>query len=196
MKKRSILLADDEEVVLLSLEKQLAVMGYEVTAVASGEEAIEKLKSNVYDLVITDLTMEGLSGIEVLKASKAIDPYLKVIILTGYASLETAIDAVRLKADDYITKPCDKRELEFRVKKCMINLELEEKIRRLEKFLPLCAMCHSVCDSFNREPFEGEWMPIETFLEKKSSKIPYMSYCPDCKERTQKEVKELQNGNN
>jgi len=192
MMKKSILLVDDEESILLGTGKLLEGLNYEVATAQSGEEAIEKLKSVIYDLVITDMIMEDMTGIDVLKVAKEIDPHVMVIVLTGHGSLETAVEALRFKADDYILKPCERSELEFRVKKCMEFIDQRKKILQLQKFLPLCAMCNKVCDSFSPEPFKGEWMPIRDFLEKKASSTPYMSYCPDCTEKNQRDADALQ----
>jgi DNA-binding response OmpR family regulator len=191
--KKTILLVDDEESILLGIGKQLQNLHYEVSTAPSGEDAIRKLETVKYDLVITDLMMENVSGIDVLKTAKRIDPLVMVIVLTGHGSLNTAIEALRFNADDYILKPCERSELEFRVKKCMEAIDQRKKLIQLHKFLPLCAMCDKVCDSFSSEPFKGEWIPMDTFLEKKASSSSYMSYCPECTEKTQKDIESFQN---
>jgi len=79
-----------------------------------GESAVEDIKIHVYDLIITDLAMPGLGGIDVLRYAKKINPDVIVIIVTGYASLESAITAIKEGAYDYIRKPCKVEEIKIR----------------------------------------------------------------------------------
>ena len=90
-----ILIVDDEKSIRLSLTDELEDEGYRVSTAANGEEAFKLLAEEDFDLVITDLVMEGIDGIEVLKKAKTLDPVLSVLILTGYGNLETAIAALR-----------------------------------------------------------------------------------------------------
>jgi DNA-binding NarL/FixJ family response regulator len=129
MRTRTILLADDEEIIRKSLGRELRAEGYEVTAVESGEGAVALLEQKQVDLVITDLRMDGLDGIGVLKQTKAMAPELPVIILTGYGDMASAINALRLGADDYILKPCDMSELIFRMSRCF---EKQDLLRQLQ----------------------------------------------------------------
>ncbi|MCJ7604040.1 MAG: response regulator, partial [Desulfobulbaceae bacterium] len=82
--KKKILIVDDEELILNSLGLELKGEGYDVSLAANGEKGIALLRENYFDLIITDLVMEGLNGLEVLKAAKEIDPEVAVVILTGY----------------------------------------------------------------------------------------------------------------
>ena len=130
MKKKEILLADDEQIILKTLGRNLAGAGYSVTTVNNGVDAITKLKSEKYDLVVTDIVMESLDGIQVLKASKKTNSDIPVIILTGYGAMSTAIDALRLGADDYLLKPCEIDELLFRISRCLERAGLREKVKK------------------------------------------------------------------
>ncbi len=137
----TILFVDDEEVIRKSFTRELELEHFAVTAVASGGEAISALESGHYDLVVTDLMMPGIDGFGVLKAAKSRAPLTSVIILTGYGDMGSAIDALRLGADDFTLKPCEVEELVFRIRRClekrsllqMLSLQnqrLEEEIHR------------------------------------------------------------------
>ncbi len=100
-----ILLADDEDLVRHLIGELLTREGHQVMEVADGKEAIEALDSGIFEVVFTDINMPGANGIEVLKKAKQISPDLEVVIITGYASVDNAADAVRFGAYDYLTKP-------------------------------------------------------------------------------------------
>lgn len=101
----NILIADDEAIMRTVLRKELALVGHNVTDVANGVEAIELLKQHHFDLVITDMKMPGKSGTEVLKAVRAISSETIVILITAYATIDSAVEIMKLGADDYIVKP-------------------------------------------------------------------------------------------
>jgi PAS domain S-box-containing protein len=137
----TILFVDDEEIIRKSFARELRLEQFEVTAVSSGGEAIEALEKDRYDLVVTDLMMPGIDGFGVLKAVRKLAPMTSVIILTGYGDMGSAIDALRLGADDFTLKPCDLEELIFRIRRCLEkrkllqtlslqNQRLEEEMRR------------------------------------------------------------------
>ena len=189
MRKNTVLLVDDDSVMRKFVGRYLEEWGYEVVTADDGDVAIEKIKNNMFDLIITDLIMARVDGLDVLKAAKKIDPQAMVIVLTGYASIDTAVEALRLKADDYVIKPCKEEELELKVGKCMEIINNNRKINQLKKFLPICSVCERVCDSFSSQPTEGEWITMDAFLEKKvRSNTPYLAYCPECIENTRKDA--------
>ena len=115
----SILVADNDPPMVELLYDILADEGYAVTQAASGEAAVEALGKQYYDLVISDLEMGGLSGIEVLKKAKAPNPPTRVIILTGNSDVRYAIQAIRHEVDDYLLKPFTVDELLERVSCCL-----------------------------------------------------------------------------
>ena len=154
--------------------------GYDITTAENGESAIAKLKEKRFDLVITDLIMEGLDGIQVLKQAKKSDPELPVIILTGYGDMTSAIDALRLGADDYLLKPSDVGELFFRVSGCLEKYELKRKIKLYEDILPICAVCKKIRDDTGKEPGKGEWMTVETYISRKTGVLFSHGYCKEC----------------
>ena len=106
-----LLLVDDEERFRTTLSKLLGVRGIPVVAVGSGEEALEELRSKPYDVILLDVRMPGMNGIEVLAEIKKINPALEVIILTGHASVDAAVDIMKLGGYDYLLKPCSVDEL-------------------------------------------------------------------------------------
>ena len=126
--KQSILVVDDEETLRLVISSVLEDEGYEVTTAASAEEALEIYKSNSFKLVISDIVMPGMSGIELLKEIKDINPEAEVIIMTSQASMETAINAVSAGAYDYLMKPFEELDLIAKQAFEKISLLEEKKI--------------------------------------------------------------------
>src|SRR5947209_1263101 len=109
------------------MRSELPRLGHEVTVCPDGKAAVKALEKNTYDAAILDLRMPGLTGIEVLEQLKQVSPDTEVIIMTGHASIETAIDAVRLGAFDYITKPCKLAQIETILRKVVEKRELRHK---------------------------------------------------------------------
>jgi CheY-like chemotaxis protein len=126
-----ILIVDDDKKLLSLLESLLLEEKHEVITCQSGLEAIERSQEQHFDLLITDLMMPGASGIEVLKESRKNHPDCLVIIITGYASLETAVEAIREGAYDYITKPFKLEELKIVVNNAREKIGLIRENRRL-----------------------------------------------------------------
>ena len=109
--KARILAIDDEPVVLDSFRKILVLAGYCVDTVETGQEALGLLRKNDYDFVFTDLKMPGMDGLDVTKASKHLRPDIDVVMITGYATIESAVDAIKYGASDYVQKPFTEDEL-------------------------------------------------------------------------------------
>ena len=112
-----LLVVDDEESVALTVGEVLRQEGFLVTTAQSGNEAVERLNESEFDLVLTDLHMEGGDGITVLEEVRRRDPLLITIVLTGFASVESAISALRHGAYDYLIKPCLIDDLKFTVRR-------------------------------------------------------------------------------
>jgi len=191
VKESTILIVDDEELILKTLKFDLKKKGYNVTVASSGEEAIEKLKETYFDLIITDLMMDEASGIDVLHEVRAQKTEAMVIIFTGYASIETAIEAVRLGANDYILKPYNKGELILKVGNCLSKLELLRKVKLYEDILPVCCKCKKIRDDTGCSHGEGEWMAMETYLTNKAKIGVSHGYCNECHEEMIKELHDL-----
>jgi two-component system response regulator HydG len=100
-----MLVVDDEEIALRNLQHVMEKEGYRVTATQSGAQAIEQMKGNRFDVVLTDLRMEGVDGMDVLRASQELQPEAEVIFITGYATAESAVQALKHGAFYYIAKP-------------------------------------------------------------------------------------------
>lgn len=188
MKSKSILLVDDEEIIRVTVSGDLKAEGYDVHTAHSGEEGIGKLQNQHFDLVITDLMMEGLDGIQVLKEAKKHYPDLMVLILTGYGSLTSAIDALRLGAADYMLKPCNRSELSIRVSNCLEKQELQKKIKLYENILPMCCVCKKIRDDAGTEPGKGNWLDMDTYFKEKTGVDVSHGYCPECFNVQMKEV--------
>ncbi len=138
MDKTKLLLVEDDPDFRSALELRLKKRGFEVTVTASGEEAMDKLKSSVFDIVVSDIRLPGMSGMKFLDKVKKINEYLPVILLTGYGSLETAKEAVRLKATDYLLKPLDSiDELLHPINKALYSYNLIKENERLSDDLKL-----------------------------------------------------------
>jgi len=188
MRKHQILLVDDDPFILTGIGKDLENSGYDVRPAKSGERAIELIKSSHFDMVITDLVMGRIDGIEVLKAAKAKNSETMVLILTGYGDMGSAIEALRLDADDYLLKPCDPDELKLRVSRCFESLELNRKLKLYETMLPVCCVCKKIRDDCGREPGTGTWMSLERYIWEKAGISPTSTYCPECAAATRKEI--------
>lgn len=128
MTKEKVLFVDDEKVILRSFSAALNHKGYITSTANSGEEAVQLLRSQHFDIVVTDLKMPGIDGIQVLKEVKLRDQQTAVIVLTGYGDLDSAIDSLRLGADDYLQKPCEVKELLCRIDKCLKQKEVEQQL--------------------------------------------------------------------
>jgi DNA-binding NarL/FixJ family response regulator len=119
-----LLFVDDEPVIRASFVRDLELEEFAVVAVADGAEAILALGRQQFDVVVTDLVMPGIDGFGVLKAAKRQSPQTSVVILTGYGDMRSAIDSLRLGADDFTLKPCEIEELVFRIRRCLEKYSL------------------------------------------------------------------------
>ena len=193
--QKKLLIVDDEKIILNSLQFELQQDGYDVTIASSGEEGLAYIKENFYDLLLTDLVMEGMSGLELLQAAKEIDPDLSVVILTGYGEVSSAIEALRLGADDYLLKPCDFRELLLRISSCLEQQELTKKIKIYESILPICDECQRVRDDEElQNGTKGEWLEMDRFISKKTGLGISHGYCPECFQKTMEEIEQVKKG--
>jgi DNA-binding response OmpR family regulator len=117
MMKSSILIVDDEPVTRKSLTDILRLEGYNVNAVPNGQAAVEYVRTHHVDLMVVDLRMPGMDGLEVVQVVNQLAPETEVILLTAYASTETAIQALRLRIHDYVQKPAPPAQIVNSVKK-------------------------------------------------------------------------------
>lgn len=183
-----LLLVDDDPFILEGIGEDLEQRGYRVTRVNSGEKAIELLERQSFDLVITDLVMEHIDGIQVLKKSKEKNATTMVILLTGFGDMLSAIEALRNQADDYMLKPCESSEIQFRVERCLEKLELTRKIHLYQKILPMCCVCKKIRDDTGKVPGQGPWVPVEQFIHERAKLDITSSYCPECAQKTLEQI--------
>lgn len=123
----NVLLVDDEEEFLETLVKRMKKRNVNATGVKSGEEALELLDQHPVDVVVLDVRMPGMDGIEALKEIKARHPLIEVIMLTGHASVEVAVQGMELGAFDYLMKPIDIDELLYKVEDAHKNKLIQEE---------------------------------------------------------------------
>jgi DNA-binding NtrC family response regulator len=114
-----ILVVDDERDICRALEFLLSREGYKVVTAYSGQDALKKIETDEFDLVITDLKMEGITGMEVLEKALAMHPNLIVVIMTAFASVESAVEAMKKGAGDYIVKPFINEDVKMTVKRLL-----------------------------------------------------------------------------
>jgi len=128
-KARRVLLVDDEPAIVKLLGKLLATDGFEVVTAASGEEALERLEGEEFSLLVTDKNLPGLSGIEVARFARNIRPFMPVLLITGYASEDSALEALSLGVSDYVVKPLDVDDFRGRLAKVMGRENARDKVR-------------------------------------------------------------------
>ena len=135
MRKSRLLVVDDDESLRWVTKVQMEQSGYTVDAAPDGREALELLQQNSADLVITDLMMPGMSGLDLLKEIRSEYPDLAVIVVTAFGTVETAVEAMKAGAYDYITKPVNIDELKLIVSRALEHVTLKEEVRTLRSSL-------------------------------------------------------------
>ncbi len=129
----SVMIVDDEEDFLETLVKRLEKRDVKVIGAKSGEEALELLQESPVDVVVLDVKMPGMDGIEALKEIKRRHPLVEVVLLTGHASTEVAIKGMELGAFDYLMKPIGMDELLYKVQDAYERVSIKkQKIKRME----------------------------------------------------------------
>lgn len=135
MSKKRILIVDDDESLRWVTQAQLQQSGYEVAAAEEGASALEQIRSFSPDLVITDLKMPGMSGLDLLREIRAEHPDILVIMVTAFGTVENAVEAMKAGAYDYITKPVNMDELRLIADRGLEHLGLQEEVRVLRSSL-------------------------------------------------------------
>ena len=128
-----LLIVDDEEAYRNLLGERFEMIGCAVTVSASGEEALENMKADSFDVAILDIRMPGMDGIELFKKSREYQPLVETVFLTGQATVDAAIEAMKLGAYDFLTKPCQLSELQAVVEKAYEKKLLAEKVNRQQE---------------------------------------------------------------
>jgi len=122
-----LLLVDDDAPFREALTGRLESAGFRVAAAARGEEALEVLEQDRFDVILLDLCMPGIGGMETLRQIKKADHRAEIILLTGAGSVETALQGIKRGAFDYLVKPCDPDLLVGRIRRAQEKLELERE---------------------------------------------------------------------
>jgi len=117
--KGRLLVVDDERGIVIALKGLFTKEGYEVETSESGEEALEKVKAGRFHVIITDLSMKGMSGLDLLRQVRDLDPQCAVLMITAYGNQRIAVEAMKAGAEDYLPKPFDNDELRLKVRKVM-----------------------------------------------------------------------------
>jgi len=152
----TILLVDDDAVFLRTAGRALERRGYSAVYAANGEEALGNESLAECDAAVIDLNMPGMSGLALLERLRESAPDLPVIVLTGYGSIDTAIDAIKLGAFHYLTKPCDISHLEIYLKKAVEQSGVQRENRRLRRAIQCAEASHGIV---------GQSAPIRRLLD-------------------------------
>lgn len=135
MEEYNILVVDDDQHLRMILEQTLTSCGYRVEVAESGEKALKILNAHKFDLIVTDLMMPGIKGIELVSEARAIYPHIGAIVITAYGTIERAVEAMQKGAYDFITKPFSISQIESRVKRFFEYQELQKENSTLKKKL-------------------------------------------------------------
>lgn len=137
MANETILIADDEPDVLDLCYRILTAEGYQVEPVQTGYEAVERIRRKSFDLLLTDIKMPGMNGLETAQAVKEADPGIICVIMTGYSTMDTAIEALKLGVDDFVLKPFAPEDLSMSIAKALEKDRLHKENIRLRSLVPL-----------------------------------------------------------
>lgn len=142
MKNRAVLIVDDQKNIRLTLSQALASLGVEVDTAASGEEGLSKVKDREFNLILLDLKMPGMDGMKVLQQLRHIRPDIRVIVITAYGTIESAVEAMRLGASDFIQKPFTPEEIRELVTRVMNREKIDaEKAQDYYTSIELAKRC-------------------------------------------------------
>ncbi len=171
----TLLVADDDPGLRESLERTLTREGYRVVVASDGRAALERVQGGDIDLVVTDLKMPGLSGIELLHAVKTVAPDLDVILLTAFGTIEEAVKAMKDGAYDFITKPFQRQQLVRVVRAALERRDLIRQNRALQEELAelLSGALHAGFRTGQRDAFPvGELLLAQAVVLRGDQRIP------------------------
>jgi len=139
MDKKPVLVVDDEKNIRLTFSETMTQMGFDTRTASNGEEALTKMQGAEFDLVLLDLRMPGMDGIEVLRRIRERYPKVRVIMITAHGTVESAVEAMKLGAVDFIQKPCTPNEIRELVGKVMERETIDEsKVMDYSMLMELC----------------------------------------------------------
>ena len=160
-----ILITDDEHYVLEATMRRLGNRGYDVAGVESGKEALERIAREPYDLLLLDIKMPDMSGLELLRQARGINPEIMAVIVTGYGSIENAIEAMELGALGFVRKPASIEELTATIEGALARGRLQKENTRLKALLPLFELSKVILS----EGDEGNLLAL--FLETATNEV-------------------------
>jgi len=135
MDKERVLLVDDEKEFVRALAKRLGARGLNVEIAGDGESAVEKVKTSDFDVIVLDLAMPGIDGLETLKRLREVNPDLQIVLLTGHGSIKSGVEAMKEGAVDFLEKPAEFSELLTKIQEAgakrmiLIEKRREEQVR-------------------------------------------------------------------
>ena len=144
MSNEKILIVDDDSHIRNAIAESLKMEGYGIVTAGTGEEALEILKKGFLNIVLSDLKMPGMNGVEVLKQVKNLSPDTEVILMTAYGTVETAVGAMKLGAYDYIIKPIDLSELDFLIIRCLEKQRLTQEVGEFKELVNLYEVSRAI----------------------------------------------------
>jgi signal transduction histidine kinase len=175
MPNAKVLVVDDEQSVATTIKAILELDGSEVTAVTSGKEALDQLREHEFDVVLTDLRLDDLDGVEILRETQRLWPDTVSIMLTGYASLESAVAALRSGAYDYLIKPSDVDELRATMGRALERRQLRQRLVELEQLDRLKTQFLSMASHELRTPLTA----VSGFMQIARRRISHLSGATD-----------------
>ncbi len=129
-----VMVVDDEENIREVLSNFLSDLGYDVVVATDGQDALNKFHKGEYDLIVSDLLMPSIDGLELLKRIREIDKDVIFLMITGYPSIETAVEAIKKGAYDYITKPFHMEDVKLRIERAFEKKSLRERLHAVQGF--------------------------------------------------------------
>ena len=131
-KTNRILIVDDEENIRQILTEYLKDFGYEVTCAVNGQEALQIYRKGYFDIILSDLVMRPMDGLELLHEIKKVDPDAIFIMITGYPSIESALEAIKKGARDYITKPFNIDEIRLKIERALLEKNMRGRLKNIQ----------------------------------------------------------------
>jgi len=156
MRTPYILIVDDDDGHRTMLKTLISGWGYNIRVVSDGDEAVDAVGEEPFDLILMDIKMVRMSGIEALSKIQEVNPSIPVLIMTAFASVDTAVDAMKMGAYDYLTKPLDFEKLKITMKRAMEHVSLKQENMNLKE---------SLGEDFNRNKILGKSEAIQKVLE-------------------------------
>jgi two-component system response regulator PilR (NtrC family) len=130
-----IMVVDDEENIREVLSNYLETLGYEVVTASDGQNALEKFEPGAFDLIVSDLLMPNIDGLELLRKVREKDRDVVFLMITGYPSIETAVEAIKKGAYDYITKPFHMEDVKIRIERSFEKKNLRDRLSTIQGFV-------------------------------------------------------------